>query len=371
MATIGGNVYGQGLHGRTIDVIPLSKDDKLNMVSTLSSASRSPAWIAYVFDAPSSSRKSSTASTEARKTGLSLKKKRMTAVEMDALVAALRSEPSFKTMVAKETTETASFEEELKMNDRILRAYGTRGAAEFTTLRVVEFKGKQLAGIRVPSEGLHYTLQTRCQKPLDKFKFEEPSQVRAFLRDIVASFDRLHRAGFLHADVKRDNMIFCADGAPHKFRLIDWGSSTSAERLRKAYLSDGTYARPKNCLSPIAWFVYGAAPVAKWITFGRAAMLHGAAFATSPEFRQFATEAVETAKECVDRIVDETNEEGFASIQQLKARRLAFDRHWKSFDLFNLGLIVAEIACTTPGGQKDAKLHARCMRIAKKLVQTF
>jgi hypothetical protein len=297
---------------------------------------------------------------------LALKKKKMTNSEMDALMTAIATEPEFREMVAKEMRETSAFEEELRMNDRVLRAYGDKDSQAFTTLRVVNFAGRQLVGIKVPSTGFHYTLQSRCQTPLDRFEFKEHTEVRMFVRDIMASFKRLHAAGYLHADVKRDNMIYCSTKGPsgRKFRLIDWGASTSKERIRKGYLG-GTYVRPKNSISPIAWFVYGAEPVAQWITLGRAATLHSRAFTTSPEFRQFAADAISASREKIDKLIEETGEE--TSVEQPKARRLAFDRHWRSFDLFNLGFIFAEIACTTRGG-KTAKEHDRLMRLAYKCV---
>ena len=357
--SIGGGVYGQGLHGRTIDVVPQideskrkrkSKKDRDTMLSGILSASRSPAWIAYVLEpsSPSGEQK--------------LKKKRMTSMEMDSLVSSIATDPDFRTMVAKEMRDTTTFVEELKMNERVLRAYG-KDATAFTTLRVVSLLGKQLAGIKVPSTSLHYTLQSRCQIPLDRFRFKEASQVRSFVRDVRASFDRLHKARFLHADVKRDNMIFCSSSKGRKYRLIDWGASASVDAIRKGYLG-GTYVRPKNSISPLAWFAYGAEPVAQWITLGRAALLHTRAF-TYPEFRQFASDALTIANDKIDKLVEETGEDAGTSVEQPKARALAIDRHWKSFDLFNLGFIFAEIAYTTRGGRKE---RARLMRLAYKMV---
>ena len=371
-AAAGGGVYGQGVHGRTIDVVPKimskkSRPDPDTMVSALLSASRSPAWISYVFVSMKRDRKSKKkeASEEVGgEVGLALRKKRMTNSEMDALMTALATEPEFREMVAKEMRETSAFEDELRMNDRVLRAYGDKDSKAFTTLRVVNFAGRLLVGIRIPSSGLHYTLQSRCQTPLDRFKFKEHSDVRMFVRDIMASFNRLHSAGYLHADVKRDNMILCSGSGTRKFRLIDWGASTSTDRIRKGYLGS-SYVRPKNSISPLAWFVYGAEPVAQWITLGRAATLHSHAFATSPTFRQFASDAISASREKIDKLIEETGEE--TSVEQPKARRLAFDRHWRAFDLFNMGFILAEIACTTRGG-KTAKEHDRLMRLAYKCV---
>ena len=379
----GGRVYGKGLHGRTIDVVPRvdavgkrtkakdAKDakDSDTMLSGLLTASRTPAWIAYEFDA-SKRNKVSQKSAAAKPRHVALKKRKMTAAEMDSVMSSLANDSVFRTMVAKEMRETAPFEEELRMNDRVLRAYGEEKAVEYTTLRVVPLSGAEIVGIRVPASNLHYTLQTRCQVPLDRFKFKEVSEVREFVRDIMASFDVLHKAGYLHADVKRDNMIYCSLGdGGRKFRLIDWGACTSIQRMRKGYIG-GTYVRPKNSISPIAWFVYGAEPVARWITMGRAALLHTNAFTSSPTFRQFAADAIAGSTVKIERIVEETGEEvGINSIEQPKARRLAFDRHWKSFDLFNLGFIIAEIACTTRGG-RNKKEHERLMKLAYELVDT-
>lgn len=378
-------MYGKGLHGRTIDVVPQmepagqkpkrmkKKNDPDTMLSGLLSAPRTPPWIAYEFDTAKRNKVSQrSGSTAEAGRHVALKKRKMTAGEIEAVMSSLANDPVFRTMVAKEMRKTPPFEEELRMNDRVLRAYGEENAAEFTTLRVVSLSGKNIVGIRVPSVDLHYTLQTRCQVPLDRFRFKEASDVKEFVRDIMDSFDVLHKAGYIHADVKRDNMIYCSssrDVRGRRFRLIDWGASTSIERMRKGYLG-GTYVRPKNSISPIAWFVYGAEPVAKWITLGRAAMLHTRAFTSSPTFRQFAADAIAGATEKIEKIVEETGEDsGIYSIEQPKARRLAFNRHWKSFDLFNLGFIFAEIACTTRGG-RIKKEHDRLMKLAYELVDT-
>lgn len=360
----GGGVYGKGLHGRTIDVIPKrdGRRDPDTMLSTMLYASRSPAWISYVFAPSKRSLKSSKSQPDS--VGLALKKTRMTNAEMDSLVNALANDVVFHEMVAKEMKDTSVFEEELRMNDRILRAYGEDSQA-FTTLRVVIIGGQQLVGVKIPSLGVHYTLQTRCQTPLDRFHFRDQGEVHEFARDIVASFKRLHTAGYLHADVKRDNMIHCSEsrGGARKFRLIDWGASASIDRIRKGYLG-GTYVRPKNSISPIAWFVYGAEPVAQWITLGRAATLHARAFTTSPVFRQFASDAISASRDKIEKLIEETQEE--SSVDQPKARRLAFDRHWTTFDLFNLGFIFAEIACTTRGGKRE---HDNLMRLARACVE--
>ena len=366
--SIGGGVYGKGLHGRTIDVVSDTEHDPDTMLYGLFSSPRTPQWIAYVFEPSKRNLVSQKSSKASKVTHVALKKIKMTSNEVDAFMSSLTNDPVFRTMVAKEMHETSFFEEELKMNDRVLRAYGNERATEFTTLRSVEIAGKHIVGIRVPSNNLHYTLQNRCQIPLDKFKFKEASEVREFVRDIMDSFEILHGAGYLHADVKRDNMIYCESGLEgRKYRLIDWGASTSVERMKKGYLG-GTYARPKNSISPIAWFAYGAEPIAKWVTMGRAALLHTNAFTSSPEFRQFAADAIANATVKIERLIEETGEAaGINSIEQPRARKLAFDRHWRSFDLFNLGFIFAEIACMTHGGKTKAE-HDRLMKLAYELV---
>lgn len=399
-STSGGATYGRGVYGRTMDVA-VAGNDPDTLAAVLSAVPRSPPWIVYVrVPPPPSSPKKKDADVVVVPPP-PFKTLRLTA---HGGAAALLAEISkggggrFAGMVAKELWDVRAFEEELRMNDRILRAYGD-AARRFTTLRTLEVdgilhadahakanadgrgrRGLELVGLRIPATGAMYTFQARCHVPLDRFEFIRTSEVLRFVRDIQASFRILHAAGFIHADVKRDNMMYCRSppraSAPSKaFQLIDWGASTSVDRLRRGYLRGSAAwippVRPKNCLSPIAWFAYGAAPFSSLIFFGRALTLHGHALTTSHEFRTFAATAYASAEAEVERLVAfaSASSSSFSSLDQVEARRLAFKLHWRSFDLFNFGLIVAEVACTTPGGTRDPRVHSQLMDLAGRLTR--
>lgn len=396
-AARGGATYGQGKYGRTMDVVG-DRDDPDTLHAALSTAPTTPPWVAYVherapFRASSAAARFSTRTKTPVQDLKAIRQRRMKVEAMAALVQSVsKKDGEFAGMVAKEMRDTPAFEEELRMNDRVLRAYG-KAAHAYTTLRTLKValdgQSVELVGIRVPATGTMYTLQTRCDVPLDRFDFARTPEVLEFVKNIEDSFAILHAAGFLHADVKRDNMIFCRGGKPPltpphgtsrgsappggsgkgvrggiapSFKLIDWGGSTSVERLRRRYLGKA-WVRPKNCLTPMAWFIYGAERVSSLIFFGRALTLHSDALTSSNEFRTFLASAFASTEDEIQRLIAASP----ASLDQAAARRLAFKLHWRSFDLFNFGLIVAEIACTTRGGMGNRKVHADLMQMAVRL----
>jgi hypothetical protein len=327
MTQTAGAAYGQGVHGRTIDAGQTRDTDSLH--AALTSAPRVPAWVAYY---------------RGKKTPYA--RHPMSAAAMTALVGVLAKTTG---VVAKEMRVREAFEVELRTNARVLRAYG-RSAERFTTLRAFSLG---MVGLFVPATGLHYTLQARCDVPLDRLAFGRPNELDAMVRDLLASFARLHDAGMLHADVKLDNMMLCG----RSYKLVDWGAAIPAAELRRRYLSQ-VGSRPKNCLTPLAWFAYGLAPVSLPIFLVRHAMLFGLG-TTSLAFQGLMASALASAQAEIERLEAEHADTG-------AARDAAMRRHWRSFDLFNLGMAIAHLACSRSGGLKKA-VHARLMRLARAL----
>jgi len=351
---IGGATLGQGLHGRTMDVHEAAKGDDDTLYAELASASRSPPWVAWRLG------------EEAKPP------RKMNGAEADALV---RSARTATRTVAKRMDEKDAFKYELETVARVRVAYGPTGASEFTTLGALAVGKAHLAAVHVPAIGAYFIFSARCETPLDRYSFDNGADVDEFVRDVLESFARLHAAGMIHGDVKLDNMIRCsaagrckADGkallAGRRYRLIDWGAATEAHRdLPRRYLGGG---RSRNTASPLAWFAWGLGPIAGQIAFVQHARKQGSglsALILSVEFWRLAIGAVSSSERHLARLRRMAAERG-GDTSEAAIRALVLEKHWRSFDLYNMGVILGSLAVTTRGG---AARRAALLAVAVRL----
>ena len=220
-----------------------------------------------------------------------------------------------------------------------------------------------------------YMLSRRCDVTLDRYEFRDPAELLEMARDLLDSFARIHAAGVLHADVKLDHMVFCAShsAAPsRRFKLIDWGGSVTAARLRRLYLGS---REPKNTTSPMAWYAWGLGPQ---LTVKAFALMHARQFArtllTSLEFARFCEGSLASFTLAIERMEAEhgspsPSERRRAGLlpAERAVRRAIMDEHSPSFDLYCLGLTLAHRAVSTHAGTADPGVHARVMGLARAL----
>jgi hypothetical protein len=344
----GGAALGQGVHGRTIESHEIPGDPDTLYDELRHRSPRSPPWQVWLSD--SKSRKSKRSSSS----------RPLTDAEADEVVRAVRRA---RGTVAKRMTEPPEFEYELATLGRIRGAYGSDADA-FTTLGALRFKKRDVAALHVPATGAYFIFSSRCDTPLDRYPFARGADVDRFVVEILESFAKLHAAGFIHGDVKLDNMIHCecegrdrGKGDLRAFRLIDWGAATEARtELPKRYLRGD---RPRNSASPLAWYAWGLGPILGPIAVVQHARHKGlGVMLRSFEYVRFTAGAIESARR---RLAELSLGPG-----ELDGRRLVLREHWRSFDLYSFGVVLAVLAHTTRGGA-EPRMHERLMDLATAL----
>ena len=370
----GGAIYGQGLHGRTIDAGRRSGDDQTLAVE-LAAAPTSPPWIAWTVPSASAS------ASGARRT---VRKVAATDAEARALVRQLSGGPDARDMVAKrfvdspQSTAKSAFDYELLINQKVLAAYGPRDSARYTTLASKLTWGvsaaERVVGLHVPATGAYYTISTRCSTPLDRMAFAD-RDVPVLVRDILNSFQRLHAGGLLHGDVKLDNMIHCGksgsskrmsgrSGGPVAFRLIDWGATIRLkEDLPKVYLET---LSPKNTASPMAWYAWGLGPVIDQTFLVMHTQLYPRTFFTSPSFAAFCASSLASFHRQLISLTAAERERGKKVTLERQVRTTIVRRHGRSFDLYNFGLALAHLAYTFGHAWAPAT-KTRTLALARRL----
>jgi hypothetical protein len=364
----GGAIYGQGLHGRTIDAGRRSGDDQ-TLAAELAAAPTSPPWIAWTVPSPSSSVTSASSRT--------VRKVAATDAEARELVRQLSGGPDARDMVAKrfvdspQSTAKSAFDYELLINQKVLAAYGPRDSARYTTLASkLTWGTERVVGLHVPATGAYYTISTRCSTPLDRMAFAD-RDVPVLVRDILNSFRRLHAGGLLHGDVKLDNMIHCGSrrisksgSSPVAFRLIDWGATIRLkEDLPKVYLET---LSPKNTASPMAWYAWGLGPVIDQTFLVMHTQLYPRTFFTSPSFAAFCASSLASFHRQLISLTAAERERGKKVTLERQVRTTIVHRHGRSFDLYNFGLALAHLAYTFGHAWAPAT-KTRTLALARRL----
>ena len=271
-----------------------------------------------------------------------------------AIVAASRTATGH---VAKSMHERHAFEQEIHTYADVLGAYGVADAARYTTLRPLRIVGiGRVIGLECGRGGNRYVLSARCETPLDRFTFARPADIDRFVPDVLSAFAKLHAGGMMHADVKLDNMIHCAE--ERRFKLIDWGASMRApDQVMRVYALNA--APPRNTASPMAWFAYGVGSrLARAVFAYQNGRMHPRGFLTSPDYQRLILGAHSSYRRALDGLLAEVGG------SEKRARELIVERHWRSFDLYSLGIVLAGIAIgTVGGGVRRRRLLALAVRL--------
>ncbi len=70
----------------------------------------------------------------------------------------------------------------------------------------------------------------------------QPQQVREMLHDIVRGLDAVHSAGFVHRDVKLENVLLASDG---RCKICDFGVACSTVEGVRGFVGSSFYAAPE------------------------------------------------------------------------------------------------------------------------------
>ena len=256
----GGAELGRGYNGAVIDIVnPRDASDKRTLVHMLTpSAASDDGWVVYTLGGGGGSKTKGAAAKERKIT---------TAAAKADILAALGKAGDF---VAKITLERPNFSQEgifakeLHATTTILQAYGTAGAAHVAVEPVplplpgMRTPGRAIA-IVVPALKMYVIFNRRCGSTLDKVTLSSDAMCKAMVLHLLKSLSLLHASGWIHTDIKPDNVIVCHKGGSKKaqFKVIDWGGAVQYNH--PGGLSDVfTLVTVMRTRSPVAWFVAGS-----------------------------------------------------------------------------------------------------------------
>lgn len=353
----GGKVYGQGWYGRTMDAGHIEGDSNTMHAELVEAGAHTGKLRLKVWSSPD-------------------KSKELGPLEVRALCAAVERAHDMvsKRFVLKDKTRDVreAFMAELLSANEVRRAFG-KAVEQHTTLHELRVSSTlRVLGLevvdKVSGACSFYMFSKRCELPLDRFVFDE-SNVRIFVGHILDSLAVLHNAGIYHADVKFDNMIYCA--AERRFKLIDWGNTVDKDRMALRLVGPKSGAtsfigRPLNSACPFAFQAAGLGPWTPAILAGYAAYRFPLAIATSAAFFELLKEAHAAFVAEESRFRAALRPEVMSNRDQL--RRAIINKYAPSFDLYSFALMAAHLACA-PQEVKHLSHSTRelLMTLARKL----
>jgi serine/threonine protein kinase len=364
----GGVTYGQGVHGRVIDIASSDPTDCETLHSFLSE-SKSHMWSLYVVGAAGTGTGYHVLQLSAR-SPLARSVMRAVVSARGRLVAKMfdssaRQGNGMQHMFAMFAgSPRDAFLAELVTNVRIVSAYGQSATQSLTTVRGLELAisgigpATLIAGIAV--DDMFCTFQSLCESPSDMV-FSSRGEVHSFVRDLLDGFQLVHAAEILHGDIKLDNIMRC-DG---RYKIIDWGASGSFAEIRKLCALTQS---PRNCASPMAWFAWGGSDNAPDGNISHAlhlvmnAKLVRRTVFLLPGFRRLVDGAYDSYVERVGALF--TSHNGLSAAVRLTVIRELIP----SFDLYNFGVVIASIALSSSIGASDALFRQSLIAFSTRLM---
>ncbi len=356
----GGREYGAGVAGRTINTIKSPKSNsksnsKNNDVDTLSYK------LSELMAATASS---SSSSTEGGGGGLgsmflyvneSGKIKRVhlrQKIDKDKFNALVNT-PKMHMYVSKLYTNRENFMTELNVIGDVMKAIPeNEGLSRATTLATIPFamsnsKSKLgVVGFEIPKHEMFCTFSLRCSVPVSNIKFDSDALLNKFMVETLENFKIIHDHGLSHADVKVDNIIYCAD--EDRFKLIDWGKSIFESKLPQRYLAPKPVMITNNTSSPVAWIVFGLNYSWTYVFTTMVLSRHVKDIIMCPRMTSLVTHVYKSFEKMLNNKMGHTTIGRAFSVGRMlskKFRREMLDKYWRSFDLFDLGFIVTMIVC--------------------------
>jgi hypothetical protein len=246
----GGAELGRGFNGFVVDVFSADEDDS-STLSRYLAANMDVAWVLHTLDVRNLVVQTSVTSPE-RKQAI-LEGLMRSSSSIVAKVSRLR-------VIGKRRSEI--FKEELESTSTIFRAYGSAAAKKHLAIDVLRIGKTRILAVSVESAELYAIFSRRCGATLDNHTFDNYAGCKAMVVDLLSSLAILHKSGWLHGDMKPDNVICCNSNANAKsasktmqYRIIDFGGAINTAKLEVAWagLFDVIRAR-----SPVAWYVTGS-----------------------------------------------------------------------------------------------------------------
>jgi serine/threonine protein kinase len=248
-----------------------------------------------------------------------------------------------------------NFEQEIKVMRDLVRVYGAQVGA-MTTVRPVRVGPMHdvCAAQVTTGDGREamVVFSGRCEMEAASVQFNDKLAMR-FVRDMLDSMRLLHAGNLIHGDVKFQNIVKCpgVKSTSRVFKLIDWELSTNARTSKSGFVSGKLV---KNYASPLAWRMWGLPRHVDTLAFlAYYAYKHTRWVARDP---QFIGDLVQAA----------ISFERFISANEARSLGSLYDQYFRTFDLFNLGVMFFALARDNSNGITEgprAKLLtlARCL----------
>jgi hypothetical protein len=129
-------------------------------------------------------------------------------------------------------------DEEIEFNKSINKIYGRAAKRYVTSDPVKGFRKLSIVGAIVTVNGqrlLFVVFGTKCTNVYD-------IDLDKFIIDILSSLVKLENGGYLHNDIKLDNIVRCSE----RYKLIDWGKLGSEKERGNSMFT-----------SPAKWYING------------------------------------------------------------------------------------------------------------------
>jgi len=205
-----------------------------------------------------------------------------------------------------------ALDEEIASNRVITELYGDH-APEYTTIAPVSGyihhdTKYDIYGAIVDIKGqpsIYVVFGSKCE---NVYRIR-PSDM---MKNLLSSLIVLNRQNYLHNDIKLDNIVLCED----RYKLIDWGAATPMDITNKTHGSLLT-------TSPLRWYCYGYTDIIARNVIPMKTYFYKPDITKSALF-----------KEQLERINAE-----FATLLTFESnRRILFETHKNTFDVFMLGM---------------------------------
>lgn len=322
-------IYGQGIHGRVIDVSNgQDRTDKDTFAAYLQEHASDPILMYVLVE-----HKYQMVSVEH---GSDVHRALIRALSKASKRLIVKMFVESPKLLANSSTSEESFSSELRTTLRLRAAFGS-DLQRLTVIRSLDVSGMAVEAFAIGR--VYFMVNGVCASTIDEHTFDSYASVCAAIHQILEAFGTLHRAQLLHSDVKGANMMICESSS---FKLIDWGATASFEEIRQLCMQTRA---PRNYASPLAWYAWGItddAPdsaVANSIHLVmHAKIVKRRSLFAHAEYQQLTDGAFRSYRDFLSRAYRRHN--GLdASVRGEVLRDML-----PSFDLYNFGLVVAGFA---------------------------
>lgn len=328
----GGAIYGEGVHGRVIDIVSKDRKDTHTLLSFIEAHRDSPICF-YSFVA------ANRVVTRVADPGSREYVDFVSSISNDGgnfVVKMFKNKGDKKRH--RNVTSKQAFEAEIATNYKVKTAFKSK-LQTYTTLVGSQ---KPFAGFEIADT--YFVMNQICEHgTLEKHAFESFEKISKMIEQILDIFEIIHGAQLVHADVKPDNIGVC-DDKKGRFKLIDWGATATIEEISQIYAASRT---PRNFASPLAWFAWGLtdekptgleARTFSKVVHARIGRRQG--LYSYDRYREFVGTSFESYSKFLNKLYVRRDISGLDE----NVRKAVLKDYVPSFDIYNFGVVIMGVA---------------------------